>query len=458
MRKKRTLQSCSTSSCCVTDDPESPALVQPIHKVAVALGSTVSDLTVVVTLEKRYCSYQLRVIWNRTMKRRWVWFNRQADQDDNIFSVLACLETLASVSIGLSLAVSYDWATWVLILSLIAPIFFLRSPESLESTKRYYERAVHRPHRFQLYGVLFALILYNFNAPFWAWVVLLAFGGLAFGHLYNAWYIQFNSTLAHIDKGIKQLPENYFRTLFVSDFTTKPEMFPGSGNVAAVPHLSHSLLYFPPPRNLWTFIVSANCTFALLGVMALRFVSKASAWLYLPLVFLSWPSRLQTDYKHQIIWIRSQSAKSIELFRFLLAVLIVLFFLGSILDATEVTNLLPVGSRENPLGTLIALYFVTDLNDVQPWHYISVINAALTITLYFMMDGCRKESIAGQTEFPRRLWLIIFGTRLRSLLSVFWILVVMFFTVEYYYLHCNFSGWLTHLPSFFLGEQACEAP
>ena len=72
------------------------------------------------------------------MKRRWVWFNRQTDQDDNVFSVLACLETLASVSIGLSLAVFYDWATWVLMFSLTAPIFFLRSPDSLESTKRYY--------------------------------------------------------------------------------------------------------------------------------------------------------------------------------------------------------------------------------------------------------------------------------------------------------------------------------
>jgi len=392
------------------------------------------------------------------MKRRWVWFNRQTDQDDNVFSVLACLETLTSVGIGLSLAVSYDWATWVFMFSLAAPIFFLRSPESLESTKRYFERAVARPHRFQLYGMLLVLSLIFFNAPIWVWVIVLPFGGLAFGHLYNAWYVQFNRSIGYLDKGIKLLPENYFRALFVSDFTTKPEMFPGSSDVAAVPHLSHSLLYFPPPRNPWTFILSANATFALLGVMLLRFLSKASAWLYLPLVFMSWPSRLQTDYEHQVIWIRSQSAKSIELFRFYFAILVALFFLGSILDATEVANLPSVSSNENPIGTLITLYFVTDLSEVKPWHYLSVINAVLSITLYFVMDGCRKESIAGRSGFPRRLKYIILGTKLRTLLSFSWILVVMFFTFDYYYSNCSIPGWLSRFVSLFLEEHACKSP
>jgi hypothetical protein len=392
------------------------------------------------------------------MKRRWVWFNHQANQDENVFSVLACLETLASVCIGFSLAAFYDWAAWVLLFSLTAPVFFLRSPESLESTKRYYERAVARPHRFQLYGVLLILLLSLFNAPIWVWVIILLFGSVAFGNLFNAWYVQFNRSIRYLDKGIKLLPENYFRTLFVSDFTTKPELFPGSGDVAGVPHLSHSLLYFPPPRNPWTFILSANCTFALLGVMLLRFVSKASAWLYLPLVFLSWPSRLQADYAHQVIWIRSQSAKSIELFRFLLAILVALFFIGSILDVTNVAKLHSTISNENPIWPLITLYFVTDLSDVKPWQYLSVINAALSITLYFVMDGCRKESIAGQSEFPRRLKFIIFGTKLRTLLSLSWVLVVMFFTFDYYYSNCYFSGWLVHVLSLVLGERACEGP
>jgi len=425
--------------------------------MATAIVSTIHNATVVVTLKKRYYSCQLILIWNATMKRRWVWFNHQAGKDENAFSVLACLETLASVIIGLYLAISFDWATWALLLSFVAPIFFLRSPESIESTKAYYERAVNRPHRFQLYGALLCFVLVSFNAPVWVWVIVLPFGGIAFGHLYNAWYVQFGRSFTYIDRGIKLLPENYFRTLFVTDFTTKPEMFPGSDSAEAVPRLSHSLLYFPPPRTPLTFIMSANITFALLGVMLLRFASKASAWLYLPLVFLSWPSRLQTDYEHQVIWIRSQSAKSIELFRFLLAAVVVLLFLVSILDATKAIELLPVRSQENPLGTLITLYFVTDLNRVQPWHYLTVINAALSITLYVMMDGCRKESIAGRTEFPTRLWLIIIGTRLRSLLSVFWILVVMFFTVEYYFLNCHFSGWLEYLLGLVLGAQACEA-
>ena len=173
---------------------------------------------------------------------------------------------------------------------------------------------------------------------------------------------------------------------------------------------------------------------------------------------MSWPSRLQTDHEHQVIWIRSQSAKSIELFRFLLAALVALFFLGSIFDAAEMANLLSVSSNENPIGTLITLYFVTDLSDVKPWHYLSVINAVLSITLYFVMDGCRKESIAGQSGFPRRLKFIIFGTKLRTLLSLSWILVVVFFTFGYYYSNCNIPEWLSRFVSVFLEEHACKSP
>lgn len=392
------------------------------------------------------------------MKRRWTWFTCQADQNDEAFSILACLETIASVSVLLFLITTYDWGAGLLIGAYVAPIFFLRSPESLKSTKEYFERAVSRQYRFQLYGIMLGVWLHSYDAPIWMWIVFIPIGALAIGHLYNAWQVQFSRSLFYFREGVSHLPRNYYKTLFVTDVTARPEMFPGSEAVDAIPHWKDSIFFFPQPRTPFTFILSAMLTLPLLGVTLLRFASKSSALIYLPLIYLSWPSRLQNDREEQLIWIKSQSAKSIELFRFLLSLSILASLFFSILDASQFLDIQRVISADNPFRVVVTLYYVTDLTNIKPWQFLSLVNATLSIVLYFLMDGCRKEANAGRQEFRWKVPVIITGQRMRTLLLILWTITTAYFTLEFYFAECNIGEPLARVLGYFWGETTCVGP
>ncbi|WP_298938576.1 hypothetical protein [uncultured Ruegeria sp.] len=389
------------------------------------------------------------------MKRRWVWFTRQADQNNNAISVLATVETIASVGTFLLLIAFYDWGIGVFIGACLTPIFFLRSPESRKSTREYYERAVSRPHRFQLYGALTVVILVFLEAPIWTWIVMLSVGGYVGGHLFNAWYVQFDRSLRYFRAGLSHLSENYYTTLFATDITARPELFPESEKVAAIPHWETSIFSFPRPRNPVTFLLSFMATLVMIGVVLLRFAAKASALVCLPLVYLSWPSRFLNNHEEQLIWIKSQSAKSIELFRFALAITVVASLFLSIFDATKISEIQDIVSAENPARMLATLYYVTDPSHIKPWQYLSVASAVLSILLYLLMDGCRKEAIAGRRDFSWRVGIIVQGVKVRTLLLVSWLLVAGYFSLEFYYLECRIEDPLARILSYFWDEPTC---
>lgn len=392
------------------------------------------------------------------MGKRWAWFARQSNKNEDFFSVLACVETIASVSAFLFLIATYDWAVGILISAYITPIFFLRSPESLKSTKEYFERAVNRPHRFQLYGAMVAVWMFTLNAPLWIWLLVLPPAGLAIGHLYNSWYVQFSRSLYYFKEGLRALPKNYYETLFVVDITVQPEMFPESKTVQAIPHWQASIFFFPHPRTPLTFLLSVIITLTLVAVVVLRFASKASALIYLPLIYLSWPSKLHNNKLEQQIWIKSQSAKSIELLRFFLSVSVIVFFLLSIFDASEFLNTQDVTAAENPIRFFATLYYITDISDIKPWQTLSLLAAILSIWLYFLMDGCRKEALAGREKFNWRISVIVSGQRIRTLLSISWLLISAYFTLEFYHVKCDIGETMARILSYVWGEAICSAP
>lgn len=388
------------------------------------------------------------------MNKRWVWIARQSGQNDNAISILACFEAIISVCTFLFFIAFYDWAAGLLLGAFITPIFFLRSPESERITRKYFEEAVSRSHRFVLYGSLAALLFYRLDFPFWvsAFLVIPMTG---IGHLFNSWYVQLTSSFAYLEKGLREMPENYFKTLFCTDVTSRPEMFPGSEGISAIPHWEKTIFFFPRPRNVLTFILCATMTLPLLGVVLLRFVAKASALTCLPLIYLSWPSYLLASRTEQLIWVKSQSAKSIELLRFMLAVTVVASFFLSVLDASMLLGSYRITHADNPVRMLATLYYVTDLSDVRPWQCISVVSAVLSVLIYFLMDGCRREAIAGRDEFSRRMGFIVLAQRVRTMLQVLWLFVAMYFTVEFYYFECKIEGQIALVLSYLWGFPTC---
>lgn len=392
------------------------------------------------------------------MNRRWVWFSRQDDQKNSAISILACVETIASVCAFFFIIAYYDWGVRLLIGTIITPIFFLRSPESQEFTKEYYERAVERPQRFLMYGALVSLWLIYLDLPTWIILLIVPLGGVVFGHLYNSWYVQLTGSLAYFRKGLARLPQNYFSTLFATDITVRPEMFPESKGINGIPHWENSIFFFPRPRSPITFFLSVLTTLPLIGVVLLRFVAKASALTCLPLVYLSFPSLLLDNQKEQLIWIKSQSKKSIELFRLLLAVVVIISLVISVFDMPKLLSVQDVEAAENPLKMLATLYLVTDFSDIKPWQFLSVLSAVLSVVLYFFMDGCSKEAIAGRQTFSWRVNFIILGLRIRTVLLVLWILVTVYFSLKFYFAECELLDSVARFLSLFWGEQTCAAP
>lgn len=386
------------------------------------------------------------------VEKRWVWANVMSANNGKSVSVLACFETFACAFLFLVLVIFFDFGIGLLMGSLLTPVFFLRSPSSLKETKGHFE-LIRSGLKFQMFGALCAAFLFTIEAPWWAWGFALPLGYCG-GHLFDAWFVQFMNSISHSKEGIKHLSDNYFDTLFVKDITTRPEMFPGSEEISSLPQWSHSVFYFPPPRNPITFLFSVMMTLTLFGVVLLRFSAKASALVCLPLIYVSLPSGKIVDPQERLIWIKSQSAKSIETIRLFLAASVLLSVAWSTLDLLAFSQKIDLLSDENPFSIVAMFYFVTDLKSIQPWQAISAASAVITVFLYFVMDSWRNEAIAGRNEFPKYK-MVVLGLRIRTLLTVAWFVVSLIFALKYYYFDCTFGSALTRSLFYVWGEAGC---
>jgi hypothetical protein len=231
--------------------------------------------------------------------------------------------------------------------------------------------------------------------------------GLSVGVWLRTIGIRFAATALHLSDGFRQLPQNFFQTLFVIDLLHGVELVPGyaearftsEGLLARArksPDLSEALFFY---TNFLVFVVPGYLY---------RIGIKSTFWVFLPLVYVARQNNSLDNIESRKEWAR----------RFLAVITLAGFTLTTLV-------LHPRKGSIDVLGTQIIspleFLFLIDFNNIRPWHMLQVVSAVITIYLYFESDsvsrGDRQLARADTQRQAKQSWLL-FLMKLRNLSAI----------------------------------------
>ena len=132
--------------------------------------------------------------------------------ENRIPTWLAIIESVAAMAFALVIAIKFNTLLLIAIGSCIAPVLLMRSPQSIELGKRWFEIGLPEQtseSKFKL-GILYLRVL--------IWSV----------------FVRVFATLRHPIVGIKNIPDNWSRVVLCTDIRTPMELVPGTGTVREV--------------------------------------------------------------------------------------------------------------------------------------------------------------------------------------------------------------------------------
>jgi hypothetical protein len=386
--------------------------------------------------------------------RGWTWVGSKKSVSTGEVSVLAAVEVLLASSAFWFVAVYLDSYTHIIAGIFLAPLSLLRSDESIRSVHGYYSRAEKRAHRFQLYGILTFLWLVYINPPTWIWIAVFV-NGVAIGHLYNAWYVQFMHSLIYLRKGLANLPDNFYRSMFMVDVFVEPEMFPNSEQFIAVPHWKYSL-FQRFPRNPLYILAGLNATTALVFICIMRLFIKSTIWFYLPILYIFGHSQRLAKSEELRIWLKSQTAKIHEWARFLFAVVTLLIAFIAAAEVDAFNDLLSASRVGETPVSVFSLIFVLDFHSLYPWQYLTLPSACLTVILFIWQDSLRREALAGREDFGWQPPFLVRTIRVRDLLVIGWLVIAFIYALDFWHENCKVAGWIDLILSIPFGKSNCK--
>ena len=138
------------------------------------------------------------------------------------------------------------------------------------------------------------------------------------------------------------------------------------------------------------------------------------------------------DAEERRVWVCSTPAKNIEWVRVVLSVVTLGGVVLALADPGRAwTVAQSVGVGEVPF-TILSAVAVLDFDRAQPWHWVQVPAALLTLVIFFALDGLRKRLDAGGAVDMqgRRVWLLILVFRVREVLGLIWIAMVLWYVPD----------------------------
>jgi hypothetical protein len=210
-----------------------------------------------------------------------------------------------------------------------------------------------------------------------------AFGTFALAVFVGGWLrtvtIRFVATMLHPYLGLKALPENWWRTLFVVDVFQAPELVPGYRREDFF-NLSNFLQRFNETDRL------VEKYFSVLGFIVLylpaylyRMTIKSTFWLYMPLVYFSLPIRNRGEALSDYLWKDPKEWWR----RFLMVLTFGCYFLFNFAQ-------LPLKLPE-PIGSLLRSIFVIDMHSLKSWQIFSLTSALITLLILICIDRYRMS-------------------------------------------------------------------
>ena len=207
-----------------------------------------------------------------------------------------------------------------------------------------------------------------------------------FGGWLQSLVIRIVATIRHLGAGVKALPDNWWRTLFVVDLVSPPELVPGYRR-----HDFFNLSYFisrirESDRLSERYISAIGLMFLYLPAYLYRMSIKLTFWLYWPLVYIV--SRSRSKEPEALRW--HLLSNPMEWWR---RVLMVFTLAAFFLVNTQARAWIP------PRATgLLEYIFLYDPNVQKPWQLLMLLSALLTFSLAIVTNYFSRTVIEANSN------------------------------------------------------------
>ncbi len=251
------------------------------------------------------------------------------------------------------------------------------------------------------------------------------------------------ATACHPWAGMKAMPSNWWRTLFVIDTSYPPELVPGykRKDMVNVSHFYRELKNITHPLQRYIYSVAFIMLFA--PAYFYRLSIKSTCWFYLPLAYMARPAFLSIDPELlRDLLLRDPR----EWWRRLLAVLTVAGVIISTLPSTRGL------AAELPTIIISPLeyIFLIDLSSIKPWQWFNLASATITLALFafmgrftiFLSHSAKNEALARIVN-RYALW-FEHGMRFRNVSTTIFLLIAFVHALLW------LSPLQDHLPTYIL--------
>ena len=251
--------------------------------------------------------------------------------------------------------------------------------------------------------------------------------GIYFGGWLRSILIRFFATARHPMLGLRSLPANWKRTLFVQDFMSFPEVVPGYDRKDL---LNPEFVWKERETYLrslkyWIFFV-----IILVPPFFYRWSIRSTFWISWSLAYVNSDPELSQhpQYLHDKLRVSTLE----HLSRIIAIVSLVIFFVPLLLSASSNSAADILRSiAVSPLGLL----FIIDFRDLVLVQVINVIGAVVTLAIWFSLNDFEAKikhandhvSIAAKMKWHARL--IEIGLRLRNVTSVVFYFLFLVYAV-----------------------------
>ena len=446
--------------------------------------------------------------------RSWCWISSPESRAANRLSVLAVVETVLAVIAYWWIAVEFDTYLHLAVSVLAAPLVLLRSDESVKMGARLFQEFAEEEQIGRVWNVATVIVaagcagmgawvlathwLVDFDdwPLFWRSAILgvmalntglavagavavtvtgistgaLFLGpGIMFGYLLRAMLIRVLATVAHLPKGVKEFPRNWIFLNACSDVKTPPELVPGLP-MDSVFRLERLISGFNDRSFDDRIFYSIAIPVFFVPSLLYRYSLKSTAWLYLPIIYIaSLPARLSSVVDREV-WLGFFGNYVLGWLQLGLAVVSLGIAFFSFLDVAAFARVLDAAREIGVPLTPLGIVFVLDWSAVQPWHFVSLPSAALTVALYLWTNQLRAriraerrvEKDTGATlsapfdflgaAFNALLWVV----RLRNILTITWVAIALYGFLALALETCKIPADVQFLLEWHFGPVACD--
>lgn len=276
--------------------------------------------------------------------------------------------------------------------------------------------------------------------------------GLGVAVLLAALALRFTTSVWNLRAGLRALPANLRRVLFLVDSAQAPELVPDIREVTPEQSFEGFLTRMREEADWWfkPFLALLIACWAL-PTFFYRFSLKSTIWLYVPILLARIPAKLRDEAGRREFLARQNT--TIWEWLQIATALAALGYAGFYaLDWGQAAALQEVRDGRAPL-TPYHILLILDFDRLAWWNAVSVPAALLTVILWIWINHARRK---GADPMGTRITLMLVVMNLRNWLAYAWCLIALYAVVGDAYCLGKLPEWAGFLEGLY-GPAACGA-